>query len=417
MVRQIRVTKQPRMFPLKDLPPDFPPLLYLRLDLVEIKKKLKNGLPFLPPPVREKKTPLFPQISSTGEINLQAKDQEAREPPEELTPSAEVAPTVPPPTIPAEPSSTPATAADKVLFALLGAEPSANKTSSASGKEQPEPAAPSEKTENRPSSAPPSSPDAADPSPPEKTQPEPEPDPDAHLSPEEKERKEREEYTWRFRILKKQYKNLVVPEFSEYSPIETIKTQYNQIIRELQLDDNVDTYRTYLFGSWLAIEFVCTQWIGIDLSGFTKHQAMMFHKYNKLLIELGEKSKSGWGSNLPVEVRLIGLVVFQAGIFYLIKVVSEKFGCSVSELFSVFMGQPIETQTSGETSGANPRKEPPESNFGGLGAMLSGLMGSMGSMGAGGAPPPPTKPPSPTQMRGPSIRAEDIRSRRTEKTS
>ena len=47
MVRQIRVTKQPRSAPLLDLPPAFPPLLYLRLDLVEVKKKLKNNVNYV----------------------------------------------------------------------------------------------------------------------------------------------------------------------------------------------------------------------------------------------------------------------------------------------------------------------------------------------------------------------------------
>jgi len=177
----------------------------------------------------------------------------------------------------------------------------------------------------------------------------------------------------------------------------------------MTLDDNVDTYRTYLFGSWLAIEFVCTQWIGIDLSGFTKYQAMMLHKYDKLLIELGEKSRGAWGANLPVEVRLLGLVLFQAGVFYLIKIVAEKFGCSIADLFSIFMGQPpSSSDTSSDTSS--------ETNSGGLGSMLGDLMSSFtggetkDSFSMSPTPPPPTK------MRGPSIRAEDIRSRRTQKT-
>ena len=174
----------------------------------------------------------------------------------------------------------------------------------------------------------------------------------------------------------------------------------------MALDDNVDTYRTYLFGSWLAIEFVCTQWVGVDLSGFTKYQALMLHKYDKLLIELGEKSRGAWGANLPVEVRLIGLVLFQAGVFYLIKVVAGKFGCSVADLFSIFMGQP---PSSDESSSS-----PPQSSENGLGSMLGNLMSSFTG---GGRDESFSNPPDPsTKMKGPSIRAEDIRSRRGRKT-
>ena len=176
----------------------------------------------------------------------------------------------------------------------------------------------------------------------------------------------------------------------------------------MSLDDNVDTYRTYLFGSWLAIEFACTQWIGIDLSGFTKYQALMLHKYDKLLIELGEKSRGPWGANLPVEVRLIGLVLFQAGVFYLIKIVAGKFGCSVADLFSIFMGQPPSANKSDDAT--------PDGNSGGLGSMLGDLMSSFTG---GGAEPESSfsqdGPPPPAKMRGPSIRAEDIRSRRSQK--
>jgi hypothetical protein len=180
----------------------------------------------------------------------------------------------------------------------------------------------------------------------------------------------------------------------------------------MALDDNVDTYRTYLFGSWLAIEFVCTQWIGIDLSGFTKYQSLMLHKYDKLLIELGEKSRKSWGANLPVEVRLVGLVLFQAGVFYLIKVVAGKFGCSVADLFSIFMGQPLSPDSAGAGASSN------EGGLGGgLGAMLGDLMSSFTSGGDSASPlaPKPSSSPPPTKMRGPSISASAIRSRRAQK--
>ena len=177
----------------------------------------------------------------------------------------------------------------------------------------------------------------------------------------------------------------------------------------MALDDNVDTYRTYLFGSWLAIEFVCTQWVGVDLSGFTKYQALMLHKYDKLLIELGEKSRGAWGANLPVEVRLIGLVLFQAGVFYLIKVVAGKFGCSVADLFSIFMGQPPSSPDAPPNSGE-------AGAGGGFGAMLGDLMSSFTGEGTPTAPLSPKDSTfSPTKMRGPSISAKDIRSRRTQK--
>lgn len=199
-------------------------------------------------------------------------------------------------------------------------------------------------------------------------EPEEEDDPYAGLSPEEREIKEKEEYIWRFRILKKQYgKNasIPIPEWNEHSDLTLMKTSYERTIKELYLDDAVETYRTYLLGGWMVMEYVCTQVIGIDLRGFTVQQSKMMYKYDRMLIELGEKSYTRWGMNLPVEIRLLGLILFQAGIFYLGKVLADKFGNSAAEMFKGFTGQPPDAtppqnaspnaQTGTETSSAPPK--------------------------------------------------------------
>lgn len=405
MVRKINVRRESQPVRLVALPADFPPLLYLRLDLFENKKKLKKNLPYIAPTstVPLPAGTVYPLLSTTGAIvtqELPLKKEQEKSPALPESPRSHRVPTLARTEDPTEAATFPE---EKEMIESLRedddtkAPESPPPESGAGGETQKECAEES----------------VSEPTPEDDAPIEEDEDPYAGLSPEDRERKEREEYTWRFRILKKQYRNLKIPEFTEYSPVDTIKTQYNQIIRELQLDDNVDTYRTYLFGSWLAIEFVCTQWIGVDLSGFTKHQAMMLHKYNKLLIELGEKNRAGWGANLPVEVRLIGLVIFQAGIFYLIKVVSEKFGCSVSDLFGIFMGQPTLPK---EDEPAGTAVPPAGDGFGGgLGAMLGNLMGSMTGTPAGAPPFSARDAPDTTKMRGPSIRAEDVRLRRNRK--
>ena len=119
-----------------------------------------------------------------------------------------------------------------------------------------------------------------------------------------------------------------------------MKTSYERTIRELYLDDAVETYRTYLLGGWIVMEYVCVQLIGVDIRGFTLQQIKMMYKYDRMLIELGEKSYTRWGMNLPVEVRLIGMILFQAAIFYLGKIIADNYGDSVAELFKGFTGQP-----------------------------------------------------------------------------
>jgi hypothetical protein len=167
-------------------------------------------------------------------------------------------------------------------------------------------------------------------------------DPYAGLSPEEREEKEKEEYIWRFRILRKKYKNAEeqIPTFNEFSDLQTMKRTYDRTVRELYLDDAVESYRGYLMGGSIIIEFAATQWFDVDLGGFTIHQTKMMYKYDRLLIELGEKSYNQWGSTIPVELRLLLMILFQAGLFYMAKVVTARFGTTIADLFRSVSGMP-----------------------------------------------------------------------------
>ncbi len=161
------------------------------------------------------------------------------------------------------------------------------------------------------------------------------------MSQEQKERYQKEVYIWKWRLLQRRYPSRKdLPEFNEHSDLNMMKTSYDRTLKELQLDDNVESYRTYLVFGFIAMEYATTQWLGVDLGGFTQQQTRMMYKYEKLLIELGERPYSQWGINLPVEVRIIGLILMQARIFYLAKVISDKFGSTVSELFNGITGQP-----------------------------------------------------------------------------
>lgn len=210
----------------------------------------------------------------------------------------------------------------------------------------------------------------------------------AGLSPEERIIKEKEEYIWRFRILKKQYgrnPSIPIPEWNEHSDLNNMKSSYDRTIRELYLDDAVESYRTYLMGGWIVMEYLCTQVLSIDLTGFTVQQMRMMYKYDKMLIELGEKSYTRWGMDFPVEIRLIGFILFQACIFYLGKIIADKMGDSVAELFKGFTGQP-------------PNQTPARNN---------GAPADNGNAGAEGE----------AKMRGPRLKAEDIRKRKQEEGS
>ncbi len=330
MVRKLYVTRIPRSDPIPDRPINFPPLGNLHLELLENKKKLKQGAPLIPSSTKRPKH--VPSLSD--KVTVSEKSESEPQTPKQSTMSGK--------------SSSSAKSGkkkrkkivedddeeeeDEDMIADLAEEGDDDDIEAELGEDGDEDDEEEEGEEG------------------EEEEEEEEDDPYAGLSPEEREAMEKEEYIWRFRILKKKYKSpsVEIPIYNEHSDLTEMKTSYNRTIKELTLDDNVESYRTYLVGGWIVMEFACTQWVGIDLTGFTLQQTKMMYKYDRLLIELGERSYNQWGSNIPVEVRLIFMIMIQAGMFYLAKVISTKFGNNVAELFKGFTGQPPDAVPSSE---------------------------------------------------------------------
>ena len=342
VVRNLKIIKKPRSSPIPDKPIAFPPLENLHLELLENKKKIKPGLPLIPIKPRKPPQPHIPPKESFE--NIKAKSGGSSEKKSKLKSEKE------------KKKIKKRDDGDKDLINELGEDDEDDEIEAELGESEEEEEVEEEGEEEN------------------KVNEEDEEDDEyAGLSPEEREAKEKEEYIWRFRILKKKYKNpsVPIPEYNEHSDLSMMKNSYESTIKELYLDDNVETYRSYLVGSFIAIEFVSTQWLGIDLAGYTIQQTKMMQKYDRLLIELGERPYNSWGSNLPVEVRLIGFVLIQAGIFYLGKIITAKFGGTVADLFKGITGQPPDSNTDSDSS--------------------------------------PNKPKPKRRMRGPKHKAEDIR--------
>lgn len=144
------------------------------------------------------------------------------------------------------------------------------------------------------------------------------------LSPQEREENERQELMLQLELLRRRkIPGIEIPEYTRLTPVSEIRATYKSLKRRINLEMSIDSYRGYLMVGFGVLEFIATKWLGIDLTGFTKQQAKMMYKYNDYLIELGEKSYNPEGSSLPVEVRLIGFVVFQGFMFYMMKLIRE----------------------------------------------------------------------------------------------
>jgi hypothetical protein len=194
------------------------------------------------------------------------------------------------------------------------------------------------------------------------------------LSPEEKEKleqEEKEELIVKFRTLKKAYpqnKDLQLLSYTEHDDLDTMRKMYKRTLGEITFDRKISNYRSYLSVSFMVIEYGF-RYLGMNMDGFAKHQAKSIDEYNSLLIELGEKSQGSWIDNFPVEVRLLGLVVFQAVVFWFAK----NKNIDISNIINV-------------VSGMVPKEQPPPA-----GVELQDDSG-------GGAPVPVKK------MKGPSIK-------------
>lgn len=179
----------------------------------------------------------------------------------------------------------------------------------------------------------------------------------------EDEEDKKRELLFKFDLLKKSYKGSHIPEFSIHSDYKTMERTYEHTVKKLSLDSTVETYKTYLIGGFMVVEYVFGSWFKFDMQGFTQQQILSMGSYEKLLIELGEKSYVPEGSNWPVELRLLFLIIINAAFFIISKLILKKTG--------------------------------------------SNLMGMVNSMNTSSAAPS-TQPGAKRKMKGPSINLDEI---------
>ena len=140
------------------------------------------------------------------------------------------------------------------------------------------------------------------------------------------------ELLFKFDLLRKSYKNANIPEFSIHSDYSTMQRTYDATIRQVNVDNNIETYKSYLITGFYITEFVLGYWLKFDMQDFTKQQIVNMSKYEHLLIELGEKNYVPEGSKWPVEIRLLFTIIINAAIFIVTKMVMKKIG---SNLFNM----------------------------------------------------------------------------------
>jgi hypothetical protein len=142
------------------------------------------------------------------------------------------------------------------------------------------------------------------------------------------------ELLFKFDLLRKSYPNSTIPEFSIHSELSAMQKAYDDSVRRLSLDSTVENYKTYLIGGFMLVEFIFGNFLGFDMQGFTQQQILSMNSYEKLLIELGEKSYVPSGSKWPVELRLLFLIIMNAAFFIVSKMIMKKTGANLMNMIN-----------------------------------------------------------------------------------
>ena len=137
------------------------------------------------------------------------------------------------------------------------------------------------------------------------------------------------ELLFKFELLRRSYKNTSIPEFTVHSDYKTMLRSYEGVVKQVNVDSNIENYKSYLVTGFYIVEYVLGYWLKFDMQDFTKQQILNMNKYEHLLIELGEKSYVPEGSKWPVEVRLLFTIVINAAIFIITKMVMKKVGSNL----------------------------------------------------------------------------------------
>ena len=142
------------------------------------------------------------------------------------------------------------------------------------------------------------------------------------------------EILFKFELLKKSYAKANIPELNIHTDYKTLNRSYEDTVRTLHIDSTVESYKNYLIGGFMLVEYGLGYFFKFDMKGFTQQQMVNMNSYTKLLIELGEKTYVPKGKKWPVEMRLCFLIMFNAAMFVISKMILKGTGNNIMSMLN-----------------------------------------------------------------------------------
>jgi hypothetical protein len=119
-----------------------------------------------------------------------------------------------------------------------------------------------------------------------------------------------------------------IPEFDDSMSLGELHELYEMYIKNIHIKNSTGKYKVYIVLMCLLIEWVCIK-MGLDIGGYTMAQFKSMNKYERYLIELGEKNYNATYYNdekWPVEMNILYIALSQALLFIFIKKLAEYIG-------------------------------------------------------------------------------------------
>ena len=146
----------------------------------------------------------------------------------------------------------------------------------------------------------------------------------------EKDITKKRDLLYKFKTLKKSYKDVNIPEVNEFMDLRDIEREYDTIVKQIRIDSNVENYKKFLIIGFFGLEFLLTTFLKFDdVKGFAQQQMVGINQYEKILIEIGEKHQISPSEQWSPELRLAGLVFMNAAIFIGTKMLFKATGDNI----------------------------------------------------------------------------------------